>query len=419
MTDPLLHSYCTHQRGPLPTASRRSSLATRLVALAAWTCACVLASGLDAAAASSQIGRPARRTIQADHNRRPPDSPRYGLRDDVQAYIRELVEVDPTLDPVWLQRTLGQARFVPQVTRLIMPAPVGVSKNWQAYRDRFIEASRIEAGLSFWAAHEAALKAAEQRWGVPAELIVGIIGVETFYGRITGNFTTLDALATLAFDFPTGRSDRSGFFRDELTSLLQLARREGLDLRELRGSYAGAIGWGQFMPSSWTRFGVDFDGDGHADLYRNPVDTIGSVAHFLAAHGWQSGLPTHLPVEIPHDPAALARLLEPDIVPTFTAAQLTAQGARLIAAAPGPFERLALIELHNGGAPPSYVAGTRNFWVVTRYNWSAYYAMAVIELGQAVARRRSTADSLPILLPLASPGAAASSTPTNPARRID
>jgi membrane-bound lytic murein transglycosylase B len=305
----------------------------------------------------------------------------------VQAYLRGLAESDPTLDRDWLDATVGQARYQPQVARLIMPPPVGVPKNWQAYRDRFIEPRRIDAGLAFWDAHAPALAEAQARWGVPPELVVGIIGVETFYGRLTGGFRAVDALATLAFDFPSGRSDRSSFFRDELTALLQLARRQGLDLQTLRGSYAGAIGWGQFMPSSWLRYGLDFDGDGEAALDRSPVDAIGSVAHFLAAHGWERGLPTHLSVEPPTDPAAKAQLLAPDIRPTFSAAQMQALGAKLGAVPPGA-DRLALVELQNGTEAPTYVAGTQNFWVVTRYNWSAYYAMAVIELGQAVAQRR-------------------------------
>ncbi|HMY99346.1 MAG TPA: lytic murein transglycosylase B [Burkholderiaceae bacterium] len=322
---------------------------------------------------------------------RQPLAPPYGLREDVQAYIRQLAESDTTLDRAWLEATVGQARFQPQVARLIMPPPVGVPKNWQAYRDRFIEPRRIDAGLAFWDAHAQALAAAQARWGVPPELVVGIIGVETFYGRHTGGFRAIDALATLAFDFPSGRSDRSGFFRDELTALLQLARRQGLDLQTLRGSYAGALGWGQFMPSSWTRYGLDFDGDGEAALDRSPVDAIGSVAHFLAAHGWERDLPTHLAVEPPDDPAARAQLLAPDIRPSFTAMQMQALGAKL-GAVPPAAERLALVELQNGGEAPTYIAGTQNFWVVTRYNWSAYYAMAVIELGRAIAQRRPTAS---------------------------
>ncbi len=335
------------------------------------------------------------RRAQPRSPQRPPDTPPYGLREDVRSYMRTLSEQEPQLDAAWLESTVGQARHIPQVTRLIMPAASPAAKNWSAYRDRFIEPRRIDAGQAFWNRHATALQAAEARWGVPAELVVGIIGVETFYGQITGNFRVLDALATLAFDFPSGRSDRSAFFRDELTSLLRLARREGLDLRELRGSYAGAIGWGQFMPSSWTQYGVDFDGDGRVALHRSEVDAIGSVAHYLAAFGWQKGLPTHRPVQPPADPQALARLMEPDIRPSFTAARLAEMGVGLDAADLALSPPLALVELRNGAdAPPQYWIGTQNFWVVTRYNWSAYYAMAVIQLGEAVARQRQVQAAL-------------------------
>jgi membrane-bound lytic murein transglycosylase B len=338
---------------------------------------------------------------------RPADSPPYGLRDDVQAYMRALSATDPDLDSAWLRSTVGQARPVPLVTRLIMPPPAGTPKNWAAYRERFIEPRRIQAGLEFWAAHESALDQAERRWGVPQELIVGIIGVETLYGRLTGGFKVLDALATLAFDFPKGRSDRSAFFRDELTALLQLARRQHLDLNQLQGSYAGAIGWGQFMPSSWIRYGLDFDGDGAVTLHTSAADNIGSVAHFLAAHGWQRGMPTHHGVQPPTDSVALARLLAPDIVPSFTATQMTAAGARLSPAGAAQTGSMALVQLQNGHDAPSYVAGTENFWVVTRYNWSSYYAMAVIELGQAIAAQRRRVS----VLPSAPPSPAASSAP--------
>ncbi len=366
-----------------------------------------------AVAAPSGSRQPVRQAAHAAP-RAPAHLPPYGLREDVQNYMRSLNEADPSLDLAWLERSVGQARHVPQVTRLIMPPPVGTPKNWQAYRERFIEPRRIEAGVAFWAEHAAALAAAEQRWGVPAALVVGIIGVETFYGRITGGFRVLDALTTLAFDFPSGRSDRSGFFRDELTALLQLARRQNLDLQALRGSYAGAIGWGQFMPSSWARYGVDFDGDGEVALDRSAVDSIGSVAHFLAAHGWQAGLVTHLPVKPPADGAALATLLGPDIRPTFSASQMQALGA-VLERAPAGEARLALVQLQNGTAAPSYVAGTENFWVVTRYNWSAYYAMAVIELGRAIAAQRLLEAPAQAPTPAPSPLPAAATAPAAPA----
>jgi membrane-bound lytic murein transglycosylase B len=223
---------------------------------------------------------------------------------------------------------------------------------------------------------------------VPAWLVVGIIGVETHYGQFMGGFRLLDALATLAFDFPPGRSDRSDYFCSELEELLALARHEGVDATSWRGSYAGALGLPQFMPGSVNRWAVDFDEDGRVDLRSSTADAIGSVAHYLAAHGWQADLPTHHGVQPPPAGPDRDALLAPDIVPSFTAAQMRERGAVLDAAGQAHDATrdglLALVRLDNGADAPSFVAGTRNFWVVTRYNRSSYYALAVIELGQAV-----------------------------------
>lgn len=292
-------------------------------------------------------------------------------------------------DEASLRKTLAQARVLPSVQRLIMPPPAGTAKDWAAYRARFIEPRRVQAGLAFMAEQAEALARAEVRFGVPAELIAGLIGVETFYGRIGGGFRVIDALATLAFEFPPGRKDRSAFFRGELVEFLKLTRREGLDPLALKGSYAGAMGWPQFMPGSWNRYAIDFDGNGQVDLINSPVDAIGSVANYLALHGWLPGMPSYYTVAAPVDTAERARLLAPDIQPTFTPAQFAEAGAALSEAGrehPGP---LALVELQNGAAAPSYVAGTANFYVLTRYNWSAYYAMAVIELGRELKRLRN------------------------------
>jgi membrane-bound lytic murein transglycosylase B len=330
------------------------------------------------AATSGTKKAPATRTATAS----------YRGRAEVRAFAAE-VAARRDWDAAWVQRTLEGARPLPRVAQLIMPPPAGTAKNWAAYRDRFVEPQRINAGLAFWRAHAATLARAEAEFGVPAEVVVGIIGVETFYGRITGNFRVLDALATLSFDFPSGRSDRSAFFRSELEELLQLAQREGVRADSFRGSYAGAIGWPQFLPGSINRHAVDYDGDGHVDLQRSVVDAIGSVARYLQAHGWQRGLATHHAVSAPADEAARATLLAPDILPTFSAAEFAEHGARLDDAGRRHAGRLALVQLDNGDAPPTLIAGTENFYVITRYNWSSYYALAVITLGEAVKAARA------------------------------
>ncbi|HMM84075.1 MAG: lytic murein transglycosylase B [Gammaproteobacteria bacterium] len=314
----------------------------------------------------------------------------YLERADVQRFVAETARA-LDLDADWIERQLRPARHVGAVTRLIMPTPPGTAKDWSAYRARFVEPQRIGAGVAFWRDHAATLARAETQFGVPAAVIVGIVGVETFYGRITGNFRTVDALATLAFDFPSGRSDRSAYFRDELAQLLAWVAHEDIDASSVRGSFAGAIGLPQFMPSSIRRWALDYDGDGHVDLRGSAADAIGSVANFLAGHGWQRGLPTHYAVTPPAERVDRATLLAPDIVPSFSAAQFAERGATLDDAGRAHDGLLALVEVDNGSAPPSHVAGTHNFFVLTRYNRSSYYALAVLELGAAVeAAHRAT-----------------------------
>ena len=321
-----------------------------------------------------------------------PDSVLYGRRDDVLAFAAQVAE-DRGLDRAWVEDQLAKARYLPSVAKAIMPGPPGTAKNWAAYRARFIEPRRIAAGVQWWQAHAAALDDAQQRYGVPPELVAGIVGVESFYGRMTGNYRVLDALATLAFDFPSGRSDRSAFYRSELRAYLVWCALEGRDADTTRGSFAGAIGWPQFMPSSLLKYAVDYDHDGHVDLASGGDDVIGSVASYLATFGWQRDMPITFAVLPPVDPEARARLVAADIVPTFTAAQLTEAGAQLPDDARAFAGPLALVELQNGDDPPSYVLGTSNFYTVTRYNWSAYYAMAVIDLGAALKREMALAPA--------------------------
>jgi membrane-bound lytic murein transglycosylase B len=291
------------------------------------------------------------------------------------------------LDPAWVRASLAQARFLPVVARLMQPAPAGTAKNWRVYRSRFIDPVRIAAGVDFWRENRETLERAQRQFGVPPEIVVGIIGVETIYGRQMGSFRVLDALATLAFDFPENHpraAERSTYFRGELEQFLVLQAQRGDDPLQPLGSYAGAAGMAQFMPSSIMRWAVDFDGDGRIDLRNSAADAIGSVANYFKSYGWQPGMPATFPVSF--DSARLDKdaLLAPDILPTFSVASFMAKGAVLEGAALQHTGPLALVELQNGDDPPQYVAGTENFYVITRYNWSSYYAMAVLELGQTV-----------------------------------
>ncbi len=321
--------------------------------------------------------------------RRPPRAaPEFFYRDHAaaMAFADDLAQ-RRALDPAWVRDQIGRARRLEASIRGVTPPPVGMPKNWAAYRARFIEPVRLAAGQRFWEAHRDALARAEAEYGVPASLIVGVIGVETLYGRHTGTHKVVDALTTLAFDFPAVHpraAARSAFFRDELEQLLSLAHRTGIEPHTLLGSFAGAMGWPQFMPSSWVKYAIDFDGDSKVDLLSSPADAIGSVANYFKAFGWQSGQPTHYPVRFDDSRLDLDTLLAPDILPSFSVESFTAKGAVLEGEALQHSGKLALVELENADAPSTYVAGTENFYVVTRYNWSSYYAMAVIELGEAV-----------------------------------
>jgi membrane-bound lytic murein transglycosylase B len=291
------------------------------------------------------------------------------------------------IPPQNLQQAMLQARFVPQVLRLIAPPPAGRSKDWALYRSRFIDDARIRAGLAFWRANEAWLARAQDRFGVPAYIVVGIVGVETIFGQQTGNFRVLDTLTTLGFDGPAARQR---FFRDELEAFLLERLRTGRSPTEPLGSFAAAMGWPQFMPSSVARFAVDMDEDGRVDLHRSPADVIGSVANYLAQAGWQREWPVYFSVVPPVGTSQRATLLGPDITPLFTAQEFVDSGALLPQEALSFNGKLALVELQNGKLAPTYVAGTSNFYAITRYNRSSYYAMAVAELGGAIYAARQT-----------------------------
>lgn len=314
----------------------------------------------------------------------------YAGQPQAEAFVQEMAARG--LDAGWVRQTLDQAEKLDTVRRLFMPQPAGQRKNWQAYRERFVEPRRTEAGRQFMQEHAETLTRASNQFGVPVEVIVGIIGVETFYGRLTGSHRVVDALATLAFDYPAEAvRDRSPYFREQLAQFFAWCAKEQCQPLDIRGSYAGAMGIPQFMPENIHRYGTDFDGDGRIDL-NNPVDAIGSVARFLAKHGWVRQLDPVFPVETGE--AQLDSLLAPDILPTFTPERLAAHGAQPLAELPRQ-EVYALVELQNGDAGSEYVLGSRNFFVLTRYNRSSYYAMAVLQLGQAVVARETAAASQP------------------------
>lgn len=287
-----------------------------------------------------------------------------------------------------LREQFRKVQYRDEVVRLINPPPAGKAKNWTAYRDRFVEPKRVGAGAAFWNQHEAVLNRAATEFGVPAEIIVGILGVETIFGKSTGRFSVMDALTTLAFAYPdtANRERRMTYFRGELKQVLLYARETNIDPFDLKGSFAGAIGWPQFMPGSIRRFAVDFDGDGRIDLRQSPIDAIGSIASFLSQHGWTAGQPLAFPATVTTD-AAWPAMLGQGLQAKYSLEELIRAGVSVADGVPASVN-YGLIDLQDGERPVQYWVGTNNFFAITQYNRSYYYAMAVIELGQAISRHR-------------------------------
>ncbi len=299
---------------------------------------------------------------------------------NTQALMDELVEQG--LPQAWLEEALGQANY----TQSVLDAMEGAAERrlkWHEYRDIFLTQQRIEEGAEFIDAHADALARAESTYGVPAEVITAIIGVETYYGRHKGQHRVLDSLATLAFHHPI----RGAFFRGELAAFLRIAYEQQVDPTELRGSYAGAMGYPQFIPTSYQAYAVDFDDDGRRDLWENPVDAIGSVANYFAEHSWQPGAdiyhqasgPDVLPVELLQELS-----FNQTSPPMVSIAQLASHG--LEPSEPLDDDLLVVpLALEFADGETGYRFGEYNFYVITRYNHSHLYAMAVAELAEAIA----------------------------------
>lgn len=277
-----------------------------------------------------------------------------------------------------LLNQFAQIRNNPRVLQLIKPPSTPTQRSWERYRPRFLNDRRIDGGVRFWQANRLSLAKASALYGVPPEIIVSIIGVETEYGANTGGFKVFEALATLAFNYPP----RAEFFRTELEQFLLLSRENGLDPLSVKGSFAGAIGIPQFMPGSQRRYAVDFDGDQKVDLANSVEDAIGSVARFLEQHGWQSGQAIAVPARLATSPDPA--LLEAGIRPSLKLDELARQGIRAEATGDAT---VALIDLVSPGRDTEYWLGYENFYVITRYNRSSFYAMSVFQLAEAIRQR--------------------------------
>ena len=282
-----------------------------------------------------------------------------------------------------LLQQFAQIRPNERVLQLIRPPVSPLQRSWERYRPRFLTERRINGGVRFWQENRSSLARASALYGVPPEIIVAIIGVETEYGGNTGGFRVLEALATLAFHYPR----RAEFFRTELEQFLLLARENGFDPVDMRGSFAGAMGIPQFMPGSQRRYAVDFDGDRKIDLSGSVDDAIGSVGRFLEQHGWEAGQPIAVRARTRGEPDR--SLIEAGIQPTLLVADLAQHG---ITADASPQATVTLVDLVSPGRPAEYWLGHNNFYVITRYNRSSFYAMSVFQLADAIRARTPHPD---------------------------
>ena len=296
-------------------------------------------------------------------------------REDVQTFIDRMVS-EHAYDRDKLTAVLGEAESKEAILEAIS-RPAERTLEWHEYRDIFLTAERIQAGAAFWQEHRAELERISEATGVSIEILVGIIGVETYYGRITGSYRVLDALATLAFDYPP----RSKFFTSELEQFLLLVREEGMEASDATGSYAGAMGRPQFMPSSYRAYAVDSTDDGKRDIWSNWSDVIGSVANYFVRHGWKPGEP--VVVEATLGAQWSGDTPKNQLKADETVTSLSHQGVMFSTDLAGDAKSQLVTLVGDDGE--EYWVGFHNFFVITRYNRSVMYALAVHQLGQEVA----------------------------------
>jgi membrane-bound lytic murein transglycosylase B len=302
-------------------------------------------------------------------------------RPDVQAFIRGLV-ARHAFEESELQTVFARARREDGVLTAVRTQPEILSRSWETYRATFVNERLVKNGTAFWQENRRSLARARGSFGVPEEIIVAIIGIETFYGRNTGRWRVIDALATLAFDYPP----RSDYFRGELENFLLFARDLNFDVFDVKGSYAGAIGIPQFMPTSYLHYAVDFDGDGVADLRGNAADAIGSVGNFLKQHGWRAGEPVQRGARVKGE--SFRSYADGDPLPRHTLEELKLAGVAPRGAPLPSGARASLLELNSPARPAEYRLGLQNLYVLTRYNRSLFYALTVADLAEALRAAR-------------------------------
>ncbi|CAB3765630.1 lytic murein transglycosylase B [Paraburkholderia humisilvae] len=386
----------------LPALLARYRLRTSVLAALSIVASCMFA-GAGLAAAQTPAASPSQRprlTI-AQAQPQPPVQQgqtfeeeiipqRYANNGDVDAFINEMV-ARYDFDPAMLHDLFSRVSYSATAVKLVTPAPTPAVKNWRAYQARFLDTVRINAGVKFWRANQATLQRAYEQFGVPPEVIVGIIGVETIYGRYMGNFRVLDALTTLTFDYPStpNRAERETTFRKNLADFLVWTRDSQIDPTSVLGSYTGAIGIPQFLPSSIIQYAVDYDGDGSIDLRTSQADAIGSVANYLKQNGWETGRPVVWNIASDVGSLGIAQAAangQPE--PHWSLEQLLRAGMLMnepsLDTAAEAGTPVTVVDLPSPGRPTEYVLGLKNFYVLTRYNRSFFYALAVYQLGERV-----------------------------------
>lgn len=302
----------------------------------------------------------------------------YEERDDVRAFIDEMVS-EYGFDRADLEKKFSQARKLDKVLESVA-RPAEKRLTWKQYRPIFVTEKRSKRGLEFMEKHRATLEKAEKEFGVPAEIITAIIGVETYYGRLTGGYVVFDSLTTLGFDYPP----RSRFFKSELKQFLLLSKEEDISVDDMTGSYAGAMGMPQFISSSYRNYAIDFDGDGKRDLWNSVPDVIGSVANYFKQHGWKPGESVTHPVTVPADSGVWKKnSLKPDV----KISELKKKGVTFDYMpdsddVSGSDSELATLLKFEGKRGDEYWIGLHNFYVITRYNHNEMYAMAVFQLSE-------------------------------------
>ncbi len=315
--------------------------------------------------------------------------------DSLQTFL-EIVSKNHQIPMSDLKRAFDDTKAIPSIKKLVMPPPPGFQKNWKVYRSRFVEPRRLAAGQKFWSTHHSFIEKTEKETGVPAEIIVAIIGVETIYGRHMGGFSVRDSLSTLGFDYPNAPNKvaRETLFKNQLEDLILLCWAENRQAKPFKaclnqtGSYAGAIGLPQFMPGSIRRFAVDGNKDGKIDLRNSPEDAIASVANFLKVHGWVQDEPIYLEIESTQTAQENAtRLADGEPKAKLQLGDLINQGLIKQSSLPGNTPSL-IVDLpsptNNGGTDVRYVIGLRNFLAICDYNRSFFYAQSVAEFAEAL-----------------------------------